>query len=542
MPGPNVDDSLVRSSGKFEMMAKILPKFFATGHRVLMFFQMTQVMDIMADFMRSMNWEFLRLDGGTKQEERADYVKWFNAPNSTYKVFILSTRAGGLGLNLQSADTVIIFDSDWNPHADLQAQDRAHRIGQTKAVRILRLITEKSVEEAMFARARFKLGMDEKVIQAGRFDNKSTAEDSEEMLRAILEADNEVEDSEESGILNDEEINEIIARSDDEVRIFREMDVERERAADEAWRAKGNRGPRPASLIQVEELPSYWQTDEVFELNQDEERYEGRGARKRQQVNYSEGLTDEQLAQVLDGEDESEEERPRESKNRRPANGRSDSKRAKNPRKADDSDLAWGGGKRKRAKDSSLTPELDDDDDSSARDSKRRKTAKVSLDSATIQKMKKIFQQIYAAVLACTDETGRKRCELFKDPPDKKDYPDYYVAIKQPISMNQIRKKNSSGGYKSATQFRDDWQLMFRNARTYNQEGSWVYVDAEEMEKIFQANFDRLVPGSGIPGADESNSLAASTPARSKPTIKLNARQVVSDDDDDYLSGNTDDF
>jgi len=82
---------------------------------------------------------------------------------------------------------VIIFDSDWNPHADLQAQDRAHRIGQTKAVRILRFITEKSVEEAMFARARFKLGMDEKVIQAGRFDNKSTVEDSEVMLRAILE-------------------------------------------------------------------------------------------------------------------------------------------------------------------------------------------------------------------------------------------------------------------------------------------------------------------------------------------------------------------
>jgi ATP-dependent helicase STH1/SNF2 len=108
MPGPNVDESLVRSSGKFEMLAKILPKFFATGHRVLIFFQMTQVMDIMSDFLRSMNCDFLRLDGSTKQEERADYVKWFNAPNSIYKVFILSTRAGGLGLNLQSADTVVM--------------------------------------------------------------------------------------------------------------------------------------------------------------------------------------------------------------------------------------------------------------------------------------------------------------------------------------------------------------------------------------------------------------------------------------------------
>ncbi len=107
-PGPNVDDSLVRSSGKVEMLSRVLPKFFATGHRVLIFFQMTHVMDIMADFMRWMNWEFLRLDGGTKPEERAEYVRLFNEPQSPYKVFILSTRAGGLGLNLQTADTVIM--------------------------------------------------------------------------------------------------------------------------------------------------------------------------------------------------------------------------------------------------------------------------------------------------------------------------------------------------------------------------------------------------------------------------------------------------
>jgi ATP-dependent helicase STH1/SNF2 len=108
MPGPNVDESLVRSSGKFEMLSRILPKFFATGHRVLIFFQMTGVMDIMADFLRSMNWDFLRLDGTTKHDERAEYVKLFNDPGSLYKIFILSTRAGGLGLNLQSADTVIM--------------------------------------------------------------------------------------------------------------------------------------------------------------------------------------------------------------------------------------------------------------------------------------------------------------------------------------------------------------------------------------------------------------------------------------------------
>lgn len=155
----------------------------------------------MEDFLKMMGWKYLRLDGGTKTEDRAGHVAQFNAKDSDIRVFILSTRAGGLGLNLQTADTVIMyvsrlfhcdcmlnvpsftsFDSDWNPHADLQAQDRAHRIGQTKVVRILRFITEKSVEEAMFARARYKLDIDDKVIQAGRFDNKSTQEEQEEFL------------------------------------------------------------------------------------------------------------------------------------------------------------------------------------------------------------------------------------------------------------------------------------------------------------------------------------------------------------------------
>jgi ATP-dependent helicase STH1/SNF2 len=125
-PGGYINDKIVRASGKFELLSRILPKLFRTGHRVnnlaffssrllltmgfkvLIFFQMTKVMDIMEDFMKWMNWEYLRLDGGTKTDERAEYVKLWNTPNSTLKVFILSTRAGGLGLNLQTADTVIM--------------------------------------------------------------------------------------------------------------------------------------------------------------------------------------------------------------------------------------------------------------------------------------------------------------------------------------------------------------------------------------------------------------------------------------------------
>merc|ERR1712168_693024 len=102
---------------------------------------------------------------------RGQMLADFNKKDSDYFIFILSTRAGGLGLNLQTADTVIIFDSDWNPHQDLQAQDRAHRIGQKNEVRVLRLMTVNSVEERILAAAKYKLNMDEKVIQAGRFSS-----------------------------------------------------------------------------------------------------------------------------------------------------------------------------------------------------------------------------------------------------------------------------------------------------------------------------------------------------------------------------------
>jgi ATP-dependent helicase STH1/SNF2 len=258
---------------------------------------MTKVMDIMEDFLKMMGYKYLRLDGGTKTDERAGHVQLFNAKDSEIMVFILSTRAGGLGLNLQTADTVIIFDSDWNPHADLQAQDRAHRIGQTKSVRILRFITEKSVEEAMYARARYKLDIDDKVIQAGRFDNKSTQEEQEEFLRSILEADQE-EENEEAGDMNDDEINEIIARSDEESRLFSEMDMLRERDAVANWKAVGNRGKPPPPLVSLEELPECYRTDEPFEVKDDIEEAEGRGHRRRAVINYNDGLSDDQWAMV----------------------------------------------------------------------------------------------------------------------------------------------------------------------------------------------------------------------------------------------------
>ena len=155
----------------------------------------------------------------TKSEDRGDLLKIFNDPESDYFLFILSTRAGGLGLNLQTADTVIIFDSDWNPHQDLQAQDRAHRIGQKNEVRVLRLNTCNSVEERILAAARYKLNVDEKVIQAGMFDQKSTGKERQQMLVNILQQDSQ-DDDDEDEVPDDETINQMIARSEKEFETY----------------------------------------------------------------------------------------------------------------------------------------------------------------------------------------------------------------------------------------------------------------------------------------------------------------------------------
>lgn len=124
----DLDDNLVRSAGKFELLDRIFPKLKATGHRVLLFSQMTSLLTVLENYFRLREYNYLRLDGTTKADERAELLKLFNAPDSPYFVFILSTRAGGLGLNLQTADTVVLFDSDWNPHADLQAQVRQRQL------------------------------------------------------------------------------------------------------------------------------------------------------------------------------------------------------------------------------------------------------------------------------------------------------------------------------------------------------------------------------------------------------------------------------
>ncbi|KAF8387564.1 hypothetical protein PRIPAC_76706 [Pristionchus pacificus] len=241
-----VGDEIYRVAGKFELLDKILPKLQATGHRTLIFCQMTECMQILADYFEYRSWKYLRLDGSTGHDDRKELLAIFNAPNSEYSLFMLSTKAGGLGLNLQTADTVIIFDSDWNPAQDMQAQDRAHRIGQTKEVRVLRLITANSVEEKILTAARHKMNLDGKVIQSGKFNQMSTEAERRRLLEEIISA--EVDKTNEADVPGDEAVNMLLARSEDEFNIFQKLDEERK--AEEA--EKDNPMPR---LVEESEIP-----------------------------------------------------------------------------------------------------------------------------------------------------------------------------------------------------------------------------------------------------------------------------------------------
>ncbi|KAF3817999.1 hypothetical protein GH733_014871 [Mirounga leonina] len=163
--GQEVLLSLIRSSGKLILLDKLLTRLRERGNRVLIFSQMVRMLDILAEYLTIKHYPFQRLDGSIKGEIRKQALDHFNADGSEDFCFLLSTRAGGLGINLASADTVVIFDSDWNPQNDLQAQARAHRIGQKKQVNIYRLVTKGTVEEEIIERAKKKMVLDHLVIQ-----------------------------------------------------------------------------------------------------------------------------------------------------------------------------------------------------------------------------------------------------------------------------------------------------------------------------------------------------------------------------------------
>lgn len=215
-----VNESIVRSSGKMVLLDKLLAKLYNDKegkHKVLLFCQMTKMLDILEDYLEYRGYKYCRIDGNTTGMERDGQMASFNNPNSDQFIFLLSTRAGGLGINLQAANHVILYDSDWNPQMDLQAQDRAHRIGQKRSVRIYRFVTESSIEERIYKRALKKLYLDAMVVQQGRINQAARASNNkvskEELMSMVRFGAEEIFKSRKEDV-TDEDIDALLAQGE----------------------------------------------------------------------------------------------------------------------------------------------------------------------------------------------------------------------------------------------------------------------------------------------------------------------------------------
>lgn len=513
-PASISNDLLWRTCGKFELLDRILPKYQVTGHRVLMFFQMTAIMDIMEDFLRLRNIQFLRLDGTTKSDERSELLYEFNRPDSPYFMFLLSTRAGGLGLNLQTADTVIIYDSDWNPHQDLQAQDRAHRIGQKNEVRILRLISSNSVEEKILERARYKLDMDGKVIQAGRFDQKSSETERDAMLRTLLESADLVEAGDQDE-MDDDELNEILARSVSELETFKRLDGERSKDPLYGTAPGCKNFPR---LMTESELPDIYLNEENPDVPEDTDVILGRGARERTKVRYDDGLTEEQWLMAVDDDEDSPEaaaarkqaRKDRREKNRLkkggPGNGSEGSPAAS---RASTEEQETPVKKRGRKPGSKNEKRKAEDGDDEPPPKKRRgplgrpkAVAAINGDGRVNPEQRELLQRSLRLLfdkmmnleVPDPDPEPEEDDKDDEEPPtrliigpfiklvSKRDFADYYVVIQTPICMNHIEKKIKKEEYSSLSDMRKDIELMCSNCRTYNDDSALIHQDATTIQ------------------------------------------------------------
>uniref|UniRef100_A0A8C1P3B0 Chromodomain helicase DNA binding protein 4a n=1 Tax=Cyprinus carpio TaxID=7962 RepID=A0A8C1P3B0_CYPCA len=293
--------ALTKSSGKLLLLQKMMRRLKEGGHRVLIFSQMTKMLDLLEDFLENEGYKYERIDGSITGGMRQEAIDRFNAPGAPQFAFLLSTRAGGLGINLATADTVIIYDSDWNPHNDIQAFSRAHRIGQNKKVMIYRFVTKASVEERITQVAKKKMMLTHLVVRPGLGSktgsmSKQELDDilkfgTEELFKDEGEGENKEEDS--SVIhYDDKAIDRLLDRNQDatddteiqsmneylssfKVAQYVEEEVQRE-------------------IIKQEESvdPDYWEKLLRHHYEQQQEdlaRNLGKGKRIRKQVNYNDG-------------------------------------------------------------------------------------------------------------------------------------------------------------------------------------------------------------------------------------------------------------
>ncbi|KAI5238217.1 SWI/SNF chromatin remodeling complex component [Aureobasidium subglaciale] len=218
----DVDETLVTESGKMLLLDSLMPSLLDRGHKVLIFSQFKTQLDLIETYCEVLRgWRCSRIDGGVSQPDRQEQIAQFNSPESETNIFLLSTRAGGQGINLTAADTVLLFDSDWNPQQDLQAQDRAHRIGQTRPVIVYRFATKGTVETLLLEKAESKRRLEKLVIQKGKFKSMRAGEVSgaefAELQQLLEQQDGERLELEEGvkGLLSEEELKTLTDRSEE---------------------------------------------------------------------------------------------------------------------------------------------------------------------------------------------------------------------------------------------------------------------------------------------------------------------------------------
>uniref|UniRef100_A0A9J8A548 Chromodomain helicase DNA binding protein 5 n=1 Tax=Cyprinus carpio carpio TaxID=630221 RepID=A0A9J8A548_CYPCA len=361
LPNGSYDGNLlVKSSGKLTLLQKMLKKLKDEGHRVLIFSQMTKMLDLLEDFLEFEGYKYERIDGGITGGLRQEAIDRFNAPGAQQFCFLLSTRAGGLGINLATADTVIIYDSDWNPHNDIQAFSRAHRIGQNKKVMIYRFVTRASVEERITQVAKRKMMLTHLVVRPGlgsktgsmskqelddilKFGTEELFKDDVEAARTmgelkwfkinILTLSGDNKEGEEGSVIHydDNAISKLLDRSQDatedtEIQNMNEY-LSSFKVAQYVVREEDGEEEVQREIIKQEENvdPDYWEKLLRHHYEQQQEdlaRNLGKGKRIRKQVNYNDAsqedqewqddLSDNQSEYSVGSEDEDEdfEERP----------------------------------------------------------------------------------------------------------------------------------------------------------------------------------------------------------------------------------------
>lgn len=293
-------NALTKASGKLVIMQKMLRKLKNDGNRVLIFSQMTKMLDILEDFLEGEKYKYERIDGGITGSLRQEAIDRFNAPGAQQFCFLLSTRAGGLGINLATADTVIIYDSDWNPHNDIQAFSRAHRIGQTNKVMIYRFVTRASVEERITQVAKKKMMLTHLVVRPGMGAKSSMSkQELDDILKFGTEELFKDESSAEDAIhYDDKAVEELLDRSKEGIE-------QKEMWANEylssfkvaAYVTKEVEEEEPETEVLKQEVesadPAYWEKllrHHYEQQQEDLQRTLGKGKRVRKQVNYNDGM------------------------------------------------------------------------------------------------------------------------------------------------------------------------------------------------------------------------------------------------------------